>query len=580
MIRRLPEEVVRKIAAGEVVVGAYSVVKELVENSLDAGAHTIEIEIKNGGKSYIRVVDDGVGMTKNEALLAIEPHTTSKISSVEDLYAISTYGFRGEALSSIVKVSRAVITTKKEGHEGVKIEVEGGAIKLVENAERSKGTSVIVKDLFFNIPARRKFLKSAAIEGRMVTEQVQKFLLSNEDIAFRYIKDGEVVYNIPETDLRTRIGIVMPDSKPRDLLKVDFSQDSIRVYGFISPPHIYRRNRTGQFFFVNKRHVLSNELFYSLELGYGEALEKGRHPFAVLFLEIPPNLVDVNVHPQKTEVKFSNWELVKKVLIKAVMEALKVTLERNIPVKKYALKDKRKQPEKFYGNIEQKEHQSVFKEPALIETEKSYVTRKVSNFEKFTDESQKNANYPRFLMIIKDRYILAEDEEGLLIIDYHASHERILYEKIKEDYERKGLDSVKLLFPLKTALDPVLMEVLKANSNVLRKLGFDWEISESNYVKITSIPQVLKIDIAVESFKETLDDLRLSKFKGLPDIVQKILSDIACKAAVRTGDMITKDDAEGIIEEIYRKKLLSCPHGRPLMFRISYKELDRYFERS
>ena len=581
MIKRLPDEVVRKIAAGEVVVGAYSVVKELVENSLDAVAHTIEIEVRNGGKSYIRVTDDGIGMTKEEVLLAIEPHTTSKISRVEDLYAISTYGFRGEALSSIVRVSRAVITTKKVNYEGVKVEIEGGSVKSVESVECPIGTNVIIRDLFFNIPARRKFLKSAAIEGRMVTEQVQKFLLSRGDIAFKYIKDGDVIYNTPASDLRTRIGIVMPDSKPRELLKVDLSQGEIRVYGFISPPHVYRRNRTGQFFFVNKRYVLSNELFYSLELGYGEAIEKGHHPFAILFLEVPPKFVDVNVHPQKTEVKFSNWEMVKKVLIKAVMEALKGTIERNLPVKRYTLRDKedkRKEPKKIYEGIEEERSQNVFKEPTLVKANKSYVARKVASF-KHPDETGESVNYPTFLMVMKDRYILAEDEEGLLIIDYHAAHERILYEKIKGEYERKGLDSAKLLFPLEIKLDSILVEILKANSNVLRKLGFEWELLEGGYVKIILIPKVLKVDMAVDSFKEILDDLRLSKFKGMPDIIQKVLSDIACKAAVRTGDMITKDDAESIIKEVYRRKLLSCPHGRPLIFRISYRELDKYFER-
>ncbi|MCD6450050.1 MAG: DNA mismatch repair endonuclease MutL, partial [Thermotogaceae bacterium] len=569
MIKRLPDEIVRKIAAGEVVVGAYSVVKELVENSLDAGAHTIEIEIKNGGKSYIKVADDGEGMTEDEALLAIEPHTTSKISSINDLYNISTYGFRGEALSSIVKISRTTIITKKEENKGVKIEVEAGVVKSIENIEAKTGTSVIVRDLFFNIPARRKFLKSAAIEGRMVTEQVQKFLLSCQNVAFKYIKDGNVVYNTPTSDLRTRIGIVMPDSRPRELLKVDLSYGEIRIHGFISPPHIYRRNRTGQFFFVNKRYVLSNELFYSLEIGYGEALEKGHHPVAVLFLDVPQKFVDVNVHPQKIEVKFSNRDMVKKTIIKAVMETLKENVERIMPVRNYILKDKRKR-EEIYKGVE-KEKYGVFKEPMLVETDKSYVTQKVENVKYSAEKVQEKAKIPNFLMIIKDRYILAENEEGLLIIDYHASHERILYEKMKEEYEKKGLDGVKLLFPLEVQLDSVLMDVLKANSNFLKKLGFDWEVS-NNGVKITSIPQVLKIDVAAETFKEAVDDLRLSKFKGMPDTVQKILSDIACKSAVRTGDMITKDDAESIIREIYRRKLLSCPHGRPLIFRIDYKE--------
>ncbi len=559
MIRRLPEEVVRKIAAGEVVTGAFSVVKELVENSLDAGAKKVEVEIKGGGKSFIRVCDNGHGMDEEEALLAIQPHTTSKIEKVEDLYRVSTYGFRGEALSSIVKVSRVEILTKKKAGVGVKLEVEGGKIKKVESDETiPEGTCVTVRDLFFNIPARRKFLKSASIEARMVIELMQKFILSRTDVHFILIRDGSVVYNAPPSDLRARAALVMTDVKVRDFLEVDFEKDFVKISGLVSPPGVWRKTRTGQFFFVNGRYVLSGELFGAFEVAYGEALEKGYHPLCVLKIELPPDKVDVNIHPQKLEVKFSHPEIVRSSLISAVGKAIKERIERKLP--------ERGQTGVYPRPTERVE---TVRE-SIVELEKSYAT-KIS--------PKEIEGLPRYLMILRDRYILAEDDEGILLIDYHASHERILYEKIKREYEEKELDSTFLLLPVFVNLDEVQKRVLNENTQVLRKLGFRCEMVEEG-VKIIAIPSVLPIQHVPAVISEVIEELRTSTFKGLPDVIQKILADIACKSAVRTGDRITEEDAIEIIRQIYEEKLISCPHGRPLVFRLSYTELDKYFGRS
>ncbi|RKY62642.1 MAG: hypothetical protein DRQ02_13570, partial [Candidatus Latescibacterota bacterium] len=469
-------------------------------------------------------------------------------------------GFRGEALSAIVRVSRVTITTRKKGRIGVILEVEGGKVKSVGRDENiAVGTCVLVRDLFFNLPARRKFLKSSSIEARMVIEQVQKFILSRPDIHFVLIKDGNVVYNAPPSNLRARLSIVMPDVKVREFLEVDYEDSEIRVKGLISPPGVWRKTRTGQFFFVNGRSVLSKELFTAFELGYGEALEKGYHPIGVLMLELPPEKLDVNVHPQKIEVKFSDPENIRKAVIKAVIQALSGRLERKLPVKRYS--------HEYPRPVHTKQ---IVREPTLLECEKRYAQ---------PVQPKEVEGLPRYLTILRDRYILAEDDEGLVVIDYHASHERVTYEKLKKEYEERGLESSFLLLPVTVFLDPVLKGVLLENEPILRRLGFRYEESEEG-VKVIAVPTILPIDLVQDTFRDVLEELRVAKFKGLPDVLQKIISDIACKSAVRTGDKITPDDALEIMRKIYELKIFSCPHGRPLLFRLSYKDLDRYFGRA
>ncbi len=555
MIHRLPEEVVRKIAAGEVVVGAFSVVKELVENSLDAGARRIDIEMKRGGKDYIRVADDGVGMSEEDVILAIQPHTTSKIRDIEDLYRIETYGFRGEALSSIVRVSRCVITTRREEDElATRLYVEGGKIKKVEKATAKVGTTVIVRDLFFNVPARRKFLKSASIEGRMVVETVQKFILSRPDVHFTLIRDGEVVYNAPPSDLLARISLVLPDVS-KGIVEVEGKEGYVRVRGAVSRVGMWRKTRSGQFFFVNGRAVISTELSKALEKAYGEALPKGLHPVAVIFIDLPPDKLDVNVHPQKTEVKFSEPELVTHAVYEVVRNAVSKTWKREMPRRKVTYEIPKVEKE-------------TLKEPLkLLEAERSLARVEPKVEGKW-----------KFLMTLRDRYIVAEDGESLMIVDYHAAHERILYERLKKTFEEGKMDSVNLLSPLSVPLDGVLISVAEENRDLLERFGFSFEKVEGGVV-LKSIPSILPLSQIEGAFREILEDLRLVKLSSIGDVIEKILADMACKSAVRTGDRIDPDSAVELLNEIERMGLTSCPHGRPLVYRITFRELDRYFGR-
>ena len=558
MIRRLPEEVIRKIAAGEVVVGAFSVVKELVENSLDAGAKRVDVEIRKGGKEYIRVADDGTGMTKEDVLLAIQPHTTSKISSIEDLYEIRTYGFRGEALSSIVRVSKVVITTKKREEElGTRVTVEGGKVLRVEKVPAKVGTSVVVRDLFFNVPARRKFLKSASIEGRMVTETLQKFILSRPDVHFTFERDGKVVYNAHPSDVGARISMVIPDLRVKDLVEVEGEDAERKVFGFVTKVGVWRKTRRDQFVFVNGRYVLSPEISRAVERGYGEALPKDLHPAFVVFLEIPPRLVDVNVHPQKLEVKFSEPERIEKLVSFSVKNAISSMWKRDVPLEK----------KKIY---ELKRETEILREPMeLLKSERRTVR---------AEETPKGSGNWKIIAILRDRYVLAEEDDGILIMDYHAAHERILYEDLMERFEKEGMISSELLMPIEIKLDEVMREVAIENKETLKKLGFGFQESPSG-LKLTAIPGILPTHSAEEAFREILEDLRFSKIAGYGETIKKVIADIACKSAVRTGDRLDIDSASRLLEEVERRGLLSCPHGRPLVFRMSYEDLDKYFER-
>lgn len=559
MIRRLPEEIIRKIAAGEVVVGAFSVVKELIENSLDAEARRIDVEIRKGGKEYIRITDDGTGMTEEDVLLAIQPHTTSKISSVEDLYEIRTYGFRGEALSSIVRVSRVVITTKKKEEElGTKVTVEGGEVLKVEKVPAKVGTSVVVRDLFFNMPARRKFLKSASIEGRMVTETLQKFILARPDVHFTFERDGKIVYNAPPSDVVTRISMVIPDLSVKDFVKVEGENADLKIFGFVTKVGIWRKTRRDQFVFVNGRYVLASEVSRAVERGYGEALPKNLHPAFVIFLEIPPRLVDVNVHPQKLEVKFSDLERVERLVSSSVRKAVSSNWKRDI---------KPPEKKKIY---ELKRETEILREPMeLLEAERRTVR---------AEETPKRSGNWKIIAILRDRYVLAEEEDGILIMDYHAAHERILYEDLIERFEKEGIISSSLLIPIEMRLDEVMREVAIENRETLKKLGFEFE-ETSVGLKLMAIPGILPAHSAEEAFREILEDLRLSKIAGYGETLKKVIADIACKSAVRTGDRLDIDSASRLFEEVERRGLLSCPHGRPLVFKLSYEDLDKYFER-
>ncbi|AKI96982.1 DNA mismatch repair endonuclease MutL [Kosmotoga pacifica] len=589
-IRELPKEVVLKIAAGEVVTGCFSVVKELIENSIDAHTRRIEVEIREGGKEFIRVSDDGEGMSPEDLKEAIKPHTTSKIKSIEDLYRLNTYGFRGEALSTIASVSRMIITSKQEKNSvGLSLRITGGNVVAEEPYLGKTGTMVEVYDLLFNTPARRKFLKSAAVEGRMVTEIVQRFMLSNPSISFLYVKDGKVIYDSPiDQPLKDRIRLIFPELKPDDLIEVEYTDENsgISVRGFVTMPERTRLNRFGEMIFVNSRHVKQIELNYALERGYGETLEKGRFPFAIIFIEVDPALVDVNVHPQKLEVKFSRTSLVLDALKRAVRVAIhqRGTFRIKPGISSESIQKANTEIEKnsdydFKNREHIGEHWPKIRESYRSVPDESYalpleIERK--NFRAFQPEnSRKESKEFKFIGVFGERYILVEGSEGLIIIDQHAAHERLIFERLKRN---KRIESQQLISPITLKIDALRSGLLDNNQKKLMELGFRWK-SNGDKITLEAIPSLVPQNEAEKVFLDILDELRLVRLEDPVKVFDNLLASIACKAAIKTGDRLNEVEARNLLEELIEEKLVVCPHGRPISMFITLNDLDRFFSR-
>ncbi|MDI3472587.1 MAG: mismatch repair protein MutL [Thermotogaceae bacterium] len=583
-IIELPEDVVKRIAAGEVVTRPVSVVKELVENSVDAGAETILLRIENGGKSLIEVVDDGSGMEKEEIILAIKPHTTSKIRDIKDLYSLSTYGFRGEALASIVNVSETTIISKTSSQTlGTELIVKGGEIQKIGEIACNTGTTVRVKNLFFNIPARRKFLSSANIEGRMITELFQKFLLSLLPIHLIFVRDGEQIYNaVPASDLLERILMVFPELEANQLVKVEAQENGVKIYGYLSRPGIGLKNRTGQIFFVNGRYVRVSQLYKTLETAVGA--KTSLYPYSVIFLEVPPENIDVNVHPQKLEVKFSKYQRLHELLVKTVRNAF----ESNIT---HRIVSSRPSSNKIVEGSRTRIHESS-KKGFLFEDSKDAISyqknifrdlSKVSetfpdNFEK--KEQVEEIEYPKKFKVIGvfgERYIICQYEDKLVFIDQHAAHERIIYEELKSKSD-EFLKPQTLAFPVELKLDRLRLDILREKLDFLNKLGFEIDLQEEKAI-IRTLPVILDISKLEETLREIISELRIAEFVDENKILDSVYAKLACSAAVKTSDKLQLDDIDELIKNVLSRKLLTCPHGRPLMIEISEKDLDKWFGR-
>ncbi|MDD2334238.1 MAG: DNA mismatch repair endonuclease MutL [Mesotoga sp.] len=596
-IRELSSDVVRKIAAGEVVTGCFSVVKELVENSIDAGATAIEIEIKSGGKEYMMVKDNGRGMTREEASVAILPHTTSKIVSIDDLDTLLTFGFRGEALSTIASVSRMRLSTVSDTEElGVAIDIAGGDITGEKPLSGSNGTAVEVFDLLYNTPARRKFLKSASIEGRMVTEMVQRFILAFDKIDFTYSRDSQVIFDTRGLEsVEARAALIYPGLSAKDLIPVSESSAEIKIRGFVTLPNRTRKNRMGENIFVNGRYVRQFELNFALERGYGETLQKGNFPFAVLFIDIDPQEVDVNIHPQKLEVKFASTASVLDNVKRAVRSAIKGAGHFTINVvhgeeNTDGSSEERKDISEIYQDHVMSDHgfkhfwrnQKVFDNSAGDTYTQSRFDRHL--FRSFTpaEERESSPNKEKsegakanFIGVFGERYLIAESEDGLLLIDQHAAHERIIFEALKEN---KKISPQNLLMPLELNLERSKMDLVIAREETLMKLGFTFNFVNDKIIMV-SIPQVIRTEGAIDTLEEILDEMRLEGLETPAKVFDNLLASIACKAAIRTGNRLDIGQAEVLFEELKKKNLVVCPHGRPISMVIRLEDLDRYFSR-
>ena len=586
-IEILSEEVINKIAAGEVVERPSSVVKELVENSLDAGATHIKIEIRRGGKKLIRVIDDGSGMSREDAELALRRHATDKIRKLEDLQSIRSLGFRGEALPSIAAVSSlALITRPEESPVGWQVKARGNSFEVIE-AGCPPGTTVTVEDLFLNVPARLKFLKTDSTESSQTTRVVQNFALSFPEVSFELKEDGrDIVRSLPGGQtLLERIASLYGSKIVEDLIPLQFENRFLKISGFVTKPAISYTNRQHQFLFVNRRSITSRLLGHAIWEGYKDFLPPSRHAGVFLSMEIEPVVVDVNVHPTKKEVRFVNEPTVHTIVMQTVKQSLhkEVTMvepkEKTVYPEGPAFRERRIEEAMKDYLLKSKKWQESISPQELFKPKKFHIA-----------EPEKRIEIEKGEMValgqIDNLYIVARSIDGIVILDQHAAWERILYEELQNDYKDQKIDSQRLLFPIQLELPPHNVQVLIDNIDFFSRLGFEVEQFGRNSFLIKAMPHVLGKEIRKESIIDLIDEIsdevkRRESKKMVSEISSDIFKIMACRAAIMAGQSLGDEEMGQVLRRLNRcESPHICPHGRPTMIKLTREELDRRFKRS
>jgi|Deesub1362A_J573_1020465.scaffolds.fasta_scaffold00162_27 DNA mismatch repair protein MutL len=557
----LPENLVNKIAAGEVIERPASVVRELIDNSIDAGATRIDIEILHGGKRLIRVTDNGSGMDRDDAILSIERHATSKLKTEDDLFRISTLGFRGEALPAIASVSKlTLITSRHNGSEGTRVEVHPGGKKMVIDAPPVSGTVVEVRDIFYNTPARRKFLKATSTELSHIIDVVTQRALAYPWISFTLRHNNNELLNTRTTDsLKERLEEVYGGEFVSDLMEIQGEAEGIRVHGFISMPSFHTKRRTHQFIFINRRAVRNPLISHAIYTSYGQTLPKDRHPVFFLFLELEPGMVDVNVHPAKMEVRFESPETIHRCVEEAVYEALH-----------HNDREERGPQESSYDSGI-KEEGSV-REDSLIEDFKGSQTD-------FFDEGIATPPPPRYFRI-GEAFIATITDNGLMIVDQHAAHERILYERF---LGMADTAPEPLFLPVRVELPPREYEVILRHREDLRGFGIEIEEFGGRDVIVRAIPGELhRSDIRglLLDLASGIIEYESSGIRQEDELREGIASKLACHRSVRGKEPLNDEEIVTLLRDLDRcREPDRCPHGRPTRILISMDELRRMFGR-
>jgi DNA mismatch repair protein MutL len=609
-IRLLPETVASQVAAGEVVERPASVVKELIENSIDADARKIDIMIRRGGISLVRVIDDGCGMDRDDALLSLERHATSKIRTVADLEAVATLGFRGEALPSIASVSRFRLTTRQaHALAGTEIIVNGGKLDVVRDGGEAPGTQVEVRSLFFNLPARRKFLRSENTESRNIEHQIHLQAVGHPRIGFSLLRDDRVLFQLPATaTLSDRI---------RDLFGVELLQrlvevagtasPKIRISGFIGQAGLSRQTRTQQLVFVNGRAIESSVITAATREGYHTALMKGQYPVTFLFLELDPAAVDVNVHPAKREVRFRDPTGVREALVQCIhqtLEAGRVAWQEKFraPVSMPTVVSGKAAPD-LRLRSEVSPPEEVHRElPHLVPTVAGGVDRgtavpglggqaprlPISRADSASDALalQQRANKTaeqqfQIIGVLNKLYVLMENADGLVLVDQHAAHERILFEELRRRMEEQGVPTQRLLLPQTFDVPPRDADWIERNLSILQRMGIGIESFGPGTFKIDSLPTFLDVSDPAQFMRKVIDDLKsASNTASAMRLGEEMIAKSVCRHAVKANDPLRYPEVEKLIRDLLACDLpYCCPHGRPTMIQISLAELEKKFGR-
>lgn len=607
-IRLLPEYIANQIAAGEVVQRPESVVKELVENSLDAGAGSIAVVIREAGKQLIHIVDNGFGMSRQDLELSVRRHSTSKLRTSEDLERILTYGFRGEALASIAAVAQLEIRTRTAEDElGWKLFADATKGVLVEPCNMDKGSQVFVKNLFYNVPARRKFLKSNLTEFRYISDTMLKFAISREDIRFVFYDADTLLFDAKPESRLERVARLFGAETAENLMEVEYDGSIVRVSGWVGKPHIAKATRAGQYFFLNKRNIQSRYLSHAVFSAYEHLLEKSAQPLFILHLEIDPRKVDVNVHPQKHEVKFDEERHIYNSIHKAIVSALaRHNLAPSVGLREFNARSPFEIVKHSAGensdmlivnretgeiiDFDSKFRQNNYGGEKLPSSDSSrrsassaydYVFGAAPNFsETRREEPQEDTPAKNRLFQIHNKYIIAETETGMMIVDQHAAHERILYEKAVKAMNKEMSYSQELLFPIALALSPSQSKIAIELSDDLNGLGYSVAISPGGSALITAVPSDIKPGQEENSLREILDVYEeYEKFR--PESRRdNLAASYSCKAAIKTGQKLSQEEMSALLSDLFSCDTpYCCPHGRPVIIEHSINDLDKFFKR-
>jgi len=611
-IKILPENIANKIAAGEVVQRPESVVKELLENAVDAKATNIVLIIKQAGKSLIQVCDNGSGMTEEEAVLSIRKHATSKITSIEDLESINTLGFRGEALSSIAAVCQLEIKTETADEEtGTLIKIENENEIVTERISTAKGTCVSVKNIFYNIPVRRKFLKSDTTELKHIIDTFNRTALAYPEINFKFYNSDNLVFDYKEGSLDDRIQQVFADNMLEALIPVDEETDYLSVKGYIGKPSIFKKSKGEQFLFLNKRFVFNKSINHAVFTAFENILEKGDYPFFILFISLNPSKVDVNIHPSKLEVKFDDEKDIYNFILSVVRKS--IATHDLVPTMSFSGSEDGNEKLDFnpfqplrqndfsdrpsFTSRERKERTTVTDEEIDLvfgDLKKNILTDSLSGLsarsetdeletdkESKVEKSASSEPDTTFLIQLHNKYILSQIKSGLMIIDQHVAHERILYEKALSRLDANLPFSQQLLFPIKLQFDLASYEILKELDQMISKLGFKLKYLPKNYVLIEGVPDDIKSGSEEKILKEFISEYLTNQTEKHLEEKDNIAKSYSCKAAIKAGDRLSEKEMRLLIDQLFATSMpYVCPHGRPIVIKISLEEFDRRFGRT
>ena len=576
-IHLLSEDLQNKISAGEVVERPASVVKELLENSLDAGSTQIDIVIEQGGHQLMQVRDDGIGIPKNQLPLSVKRFHTSKISKLKDLFTISTLGFRGEALASIASVAHLSIVSSNGSDDGAELSIFNGELGELAPAANIDGTQVTIRDLFYNTPARRKFLKTPRTEARKIIDMVRRFGLSRPNIGYSLTVDGKKVIELFPEELAERIGSLFDNTYKENLIPINISKADYTFSGYVGNLNLIRKRFGEQFIFMNGRYIKDRLLNSAVYSAYQSLVKRGEYPFFVINIQIPFEQVDVNVHPMKTEVRFHDEWRVYHVLKSGVNDSLSEILNTIPNFQKIS-----SESSSFFQNIPKQsvlnfnsgaQTGSAISNIEKIDRAKTYASNLVS-----TDSGNEDFNIEKIWQVHR-KYIISEINSGLVVIDQHVAHERVLYEECLLAFESKTMSSQTLLFPEEIEFAKDEYDILLEIFPYLKQIGFKIREGDNSRIIVEATPADISWGDEKRIIKEIIDEF-ISTRKTYSSYKEALAASFACKAAVKAGDLMANDEMVILINRLFSTEHpYYCPHGRPIIIQLSLDELDKRFER-